>query len=92
MIERLIQSVAGLRDAVLNRNGSDHPPTEAAEHLRRKWEGEDEMTAEQFIDGIATKSSLSGRVYEIRHGDGRTEALADFLRAELKKIRGEGGD
>lgn len=93
VIERLLQSVAGLQDAVLNRNGSDHPPAEAAEHLRRKWESEGEMTAEQFIDGIATKSSLSGRAYEIRHGDGRSEALADFLRAELKTIRdGEGGD
>lgn len=92
VIERLLQSVAGLQGAVLNRNGSDHPPAEAAEHLRRKWESEGEMTAEQFIDGIATKSSLSGRAYEIRHGDGRTEALADFLRAEMKKIRGEVGD
>lgn len=88
VIERLLQSVAGLQDAVLKRNGSDHPPAESAEHLRRKWESEDEMTAEQFIDGIATKSSLSGRPYEIRYGDGRVEVLADFLRAELRKIRG----
>lgn len=92
VIERLLGAVAGLQAAVLNRNGSDYPPVEAVEHLRMKRESEGEMTAEQFIDGIATKSSLSGRAYEIRHGDGSTEALADFLRAELKKIRGGAGD
>ncbi|HJW72171.1 MAG TPA: DUF5329 family protein, partial [Geothrix sp.] len=36
-IEALIQGVASLQGAAFIRNGSEHTPREAADHLRLKW-------------------------------------------------------
>src|SRR3712207_140649 len=60
-IERLIQTVAELKDAKFIRNGSEYDAKQAAEHLRRKWQaaGDKVSSAEQFIDLIASKSSAS---------------------------------
>ncbi len=87
-IQRLIGSVESLKDAKFRRNGSDYDPKEAADHLRRKLKaaGDKVKTAEQFIDGLASKSSVSGEAYEIRYPDGRVVKTADFLKAELKKL------
>lgn len=87
-IERLIGSIESLKDAKFRRNGSDYSAKEAADHLRRKLSaaGDKVKTAEQFIEHLATKSSVSGEAYEIRYADGRVVKTADFLRAELKKL------
>lgn len=89
-IEALIQAVAALQGAVFLRNGSEHTPAEAADHLRLKWKnaGRRVKTAPEFIHHCASGSSLSGRPYEIRLKDGRRVLARDWLWAELKRMEG----
>lgn len=87
-IEALLASIAAMKDAKFIRNGDAHDAQAAADHLRGKWRsaGSRITTAEQFIDGVASKSSLSGEAYKIRRADG-TEVLAgEFLHAKLAEI------
>lgn len=87
-IQLLIGSIESLQNAKFRRNGKDYDAKEAAAHLRRKLDaaGDRVKTAEQFIEHLATKSSVSGEPYEIRYADGKVVKTADFLRAELKKL------
>lgn len=87
-IEALIQAVADLQDAVFIRNGTEHTPKAAADHLRLKWKnaGRRVKTAPEFIQYCATGSSLSGKPYEIRFKDGRTALSRDWLWTELKRM------
>lgn len=87
-IEGLIQAVADLQGAVFLRNGSQHAPKEAAEHLRLKWKnaGRKVKTAPEFIQYCASGSSMSGKPYEIRFRDGRTVLARDWLWTELKRM------
>lgn len=88
-IERLIASIEKLERAEFIRNGSVHDGAEAAAHLRRKLEaaGDDVKTAEQFIETIASRSSLTGDPYEIHFDDGRKMTVAEFLRAKLAALK-----
>lgn len=88
-IEALIQAVADLQGAVFIRNGSEHTPKEAAEHLRLKWRnaGRRVKTAPEFIQHCASGSSMSGKPYEIRLGDGRTVLARDWFWTELKRMQ-----
>ncbi|MCX7717427.1 MAG: DUF5329 domain-containing protein [Candidatus Sumerlaeaceae bacterium] len=85
---RLIRAVEGLDGAKFIRNGSPHPPAEAAKHLRKKLDaaGDRVRTAYDFLDGVASRSSLSGEPYLVEYPDGRQIPAADFLRAELARI------
>ena len=87
-IEKLIQVIADLSDATFIRNGAEHSALEAAEHLRMKWgsAGSGVNTAEQFIDGVASRSSVTGRPYRIRFAGGRTVEAGEFLREHLQQI------
>lgn len=87
-IEQLIEAVARLKGATFIRNDTEHSAAEAAEHLRTKWNSarDSVTTARQFIDEIASKSSLSGEPYEIRFTDGKTITADDFLNEQLAEI------
>lgn len=88
LIEALIQAVAHLQEAVFIRNGTEHTPQQAADHLRLKWKnaGGRVKTAPDFIRHCATGSSLSGKPYEIRFKDGHTMPARDWLWTELKRL------
>lgn len=92
-IERLILSVEMLDDAMFLRNGTSHSANDAAQHLRRKLAsaGDQIRTATDFIEQIASKSSLTGEEYSIRMPDGRTIKAGDFLRQELEQLSTDGG-
>lgn len=83
-IERLIASIETLEHVVFLRNGAEHTPAEAAQHLRAKLAaaGDSVRTPEQFIESVASRSSVSGAPYEIRFDDGRTTTVEQFLRAQ----------
>lgn len=91
-IERLIEAVAALQGATFLRNGDEHGAAAAAEHLRRKWRaaGGKVATAEQFIDGVASRSSLSGEPYLIALPEGRTVPAGDWFRERLAEVEAEG--
>jgi len=87
-IERLIAAVEAAEGAVFRRNGADHAPKDAADHLRQKLRaaGGRITTADQFIEHVASKSSLTGEQYEVRFADGRVIPAGDFFRGELAKL------
>lgn len=87
-IERLIVAVEVQQGAKFVRNGTTYSAQEAAEHLRMKVKhaGSRVQTVSDFIEKIATKSSITGKPYSIELADGRTLTTSDFLRSELAKI------
>jgi ribonuclease HI len=91
-IDALIDGLSKL-DAQFIRNGESHSAREAAEHLRRKLKRAgitpEQLTAELFIEKLATGSSMTGEPYQIEWPDGHREAAADYLRGELHKLRGQ---
>jgi len=58
-------------DCVFIRNGDEHPSKEASEHLEMKYNHVKKRihTAEDFIDKIASKSSLSRKQYTVQCGE-----------------------
>jgi hypothetical protein len=91
-IGQLIEHVRTLESAVFIRNGEEHAPAEAADHLQRKWDyaADDISTAEEFIEQLASKSSTTGEPYRIRLADGTEQPSGQYLRerlAELKRQR-----
>lgn len=91
-IEALIETVRSLGGAVFIRNGSEHTPAEAADHLKLKWTKQSQKirTAEDFIELCATKSIMSGSSYTIRFADGHEELSADFMKTVLNQLRFSG--
>jgi hypothetical protein len=73
------------------RNGSWYGSREAAAHLRRKYryllEKGVVSSAEEFIERAASKSSSSGKPYQVRCGGGKIIESGPWLRAELMKYR-----
>ncbi|HET8585809.1 MAG TPA: DUF5329 domain-containing protein [Casimicrobiaceae bacterium] len=88
-IDHLLQYVAASHCTFV-RNGSEYASDKAREHLVDKYRfaGSRIATAEQFIDYLATKSSLSGQPYHVRCGR-QDELSAAWLGAELKRYRSE---
>jgi len=75
----LIQTVAA-SNVTFIRNGTEHSAAEAADHLRSKWKRArgKVKTLDQFIENIASKSSMSGRPYQVRTADGELINAADW--------------
>lgn len=90
-ITKLIEYVRSLKGASFIRNGSEHTPEEAAEHLtlKRKKAGSRVKTAADFIVYCGSKSSMSGKDYMIKLADGKTVKSMDLLVEQLKKINAE---
>jgi len=87
-IERLIRFVESQKDMKFIRNGTEYSCAEAAKFMRGKLEsmGGDVTTAREFIERIATKSSMSGEPYHVKFADGRLVPAAQFLGDELKRM------
>ena len=87
-LERLIALVESTQGAVFIRNGAEHTAKDAADHLLLKWKaaGSNIRTAKQFVEHIATKSSISGEPYQIRLADGSVVLTGDYLSAQLSEI------
>jgi hypothetical protein len=83
-IERLLELVeaSGL---IFVRNGQDVPAADFAAHLRNKWGASKQpnLTVEQFIEHIASRSISSGEPYRVKHSTGETGPAADWLRGQV---------
>jgi hypothetical protein len=86
-IEYLLETVESLKGAAFIRNGTEYNAKDAGKHLRMKLAkaGDRVKTAEDFIEGCASRSSLSGDAYKIRLPDGTITDTAPFLRAKLRE-------
>ena len=71
------------------RNGTEHSGAEGAQHLRDKLAraGNRVKTTEDFINGIASKSYLSGKPYLVKFADGHTQPTGEWLKAHLAETR-----
>jgi hypothetical protein len=74
-----------------DRNGSLHDAAEAVDHLNTKYQyllRKDMISsAEDFIAGAATKSSMSGQAYLVRCADAAPVESAAWFQAELARYR-----
>ena len=86
-IRALIQAVAE-SECEFNRNGSLHSAEAAAAHLELKYSRGKRYadSAEAFIERLASKSSWSGKPYQMIC-DGQTQPTGDWLTATLQDIR-----
>lgn len=86
-IDYLLDYVAS-SDCVFVRNGSDHDPADAADHLRLKYRRGKKYvnSADQFINRLASESSWSGKPYTVECG-GVTEPTRDWLHRALADYR-----
>jgi len=89
-IERLIDDLASATGLVFIRNDGEHSPSEAAAHLRRKWNAARSTitTAEEFINVCGTRSSSSGEAYRVRLADGHEMWSRQYLLERLRVLDG----
>lgn len=88
-IQALISSLDSCKNCVFIRNGSEHKVPEAKAHLLRKYEAAKKQihSAEDFILGVASKSSITGTPYKIKTADGKEVESEKWLFDRLKEIR-----
>jgi hypothetical protein len=88
--EKIEALLAAVRDSHLTftRNGTPYPSDQAADHLRQKWDyaGKRIKTARQFIDRLASESSVSHTPYTLTLANGSTIPSRDWLYHELERI------
>lgn len=84
-------AVIGTSGCEFHRNGSWYDAKQAESHLRNKYQllvaRARINTAEDFIDKVATRSSLSGLDYQVRCNGGTTIKCGLWLRDELLRYR-----
>jgi hypothetical protein len=87
-IDELIAFVQN-SDVRFIRSGKEYSGAEGAAHLRTKLAaaGDRVKTTDDFIDGIASKSYLNGKLYMVKFADGRTQPTGEWLRARLTETR-----
>jgi hypothetical protein len=82
-IERLLAFV-GQSGVVFIRNGSEYDGAAAAVHLREKLRasGLQRPTLDEFIEKIASRSSLTDRPYQVRLPNGETVDAGPWFRLQ----------
>jgi hypothetical protein len=80
-----------IRDSscIIDRNGTKHAAVDAISHIEKKYAyfKDRVKTAEDFIEFSATKSTLSGKYYLVRCGDGEQIRTRQWLIQELQNFR-----
>lgn len=86
-VDYLIEAVAG-SGCDFERNGHYHDASDAAEHLRMKYQRGKRYadTSEHFIERLATKSSWTGKAYKI-HCQGNSQPSGEWLLQQLHQYR-----
>jgi len=87
-IEHLIAAV-GESGCTFIRNGSRHDSEDAASHMRLKYNRGKRYatTAELFIERLASKSSISGKPYQIDCPGSDAVPSGEWLTARLHEYR-----
>ncbi|NNM00457.1 MAG: DUF5329 family protein [Gammaproteobacteria bacterium] len=91
-IDALISKV-GASACLFERNGSQYAATSAADHLRLKYRRGRRYiaSAEEFIDRLASRSSLSGKAYLIICPGSGEHTVNRWLHRALEEQRAAGG-
>lgn len=82
-INAMLDALAQKKDLVFVRNGDTHNCEEAVSHLRLKLGNTRNLidTAEQFIDKVASSSSITGKPYIVRIPGKSDENAQPYLHA-----------
>ena len=88
-VEHLINYLADSDDCRMIRNGKSYSAKDGAEHMRRKYNYfRDEISStEEFIEYAGTKSTMSGRLYEVVCIGQERDFSRDWLLKELSAYR-----
>ena len=80
-VEALLNLLAAQKGVVFIRNGSEYSVDRAVGHLRTKLRRARGRisTCEQFIDHVASGSSISGKPYEVILPDGERLEMRTYL-------------
>ncbi|MGL5954062.1 Uncharacterised protein [Providencia rustigianii] len=84
--EALLAELGKQQNLTFTRNGSGHSAADAESHLRLKL-GKTEKrlkTTEQFIDNVASKSSITGEEYQVTDAQGKVTSANQYLHDLLK--------
>jgi hypothetical protein len=89
-IERLLKTIEQ-SGVVFIRSGTEYDGAKAAAHLRDKLRasGLVRPTLDDFIEKIASRSSLTGQPYRVRLPDGRTVDAGPWLRMQCRSTSSE---
>ena len=75
----------------LYRNGSWYSASDARAHLEKKYRYLFDRglvnTTEDFMDRVATASSMSGEPYQVKCNRGEPASSAEWLTTELQRLR-----
>jgi len=81
----------GTSECQFQRNGTWYGATRAREHIAMKYQqllsNNAVSTAEDFIALAATRSSLSGKPYQVKCGSHEPVWSADWMASQLQEIR-----
>ena len=84
--ERIEASLKTIEQSKLTfiRNDKEYDGKAAAEHLRTKLKraGDQIKTFDDFVEKVATKSSMSGKPYQVKLEDGSVVELAKWIRVQ----------
>lgn len=82
-INAMLEGLAQKKDLIFVRNGDEHTCDEAVSHLRLKLGNTRNRidTAEQFIDKVASSSSITGKPYIVKMPGKSDENAQPFLHA-----------
>lgn len=88
-IKALVSSLDSCKGCVFIRNGSEHKLDEAKAHLLRKYDAAKSKisSTEDFIKGLASKSSITGTAYKIKFPDGKEVESEKWLTDKLNELR-----
>ena len=95
-IQEVGQLFAALKESncEFSRNGSWHNAKKASEHLQRKYDYLLKKglvtTTESFIELAATKSSMSGKPYQVRCGNAQPVSSQSWFTNKLNVLRSTG--
>jgi hypothetical protein len=91
--EDFLQALSQEKGLVFIRNGSEHKVDRAVSHLRRKLRSAREKlnSAEEFIDKVASSSSVSGKPYYVQAPGSPREEAGPYFRRLLSGLKGEAG-
>ncbi len=95
-IQFLLQEIEQIQ-AVFIRNGQEYGPPVARRHLENKlqqaqkrfwfFSSSKPLPVMDFIDQIASRSSVSGKAYQIKFPDGRIVSTGNWLKEKLKEFK-----
>ncbi|MBP6123748.1 MAG: DUF5329 domain-containing protein [Providencia sp.] len=85
--EALLTELGKQQNLTFTRNGTEHSAVDAESHLRLKLGKTHKrlQTAEQFIDNVASKSSITGEQYQVKDGQGNIIPANKYLHDLLKE-------